>query len=169
MTQNPLFEMYKDPINLVIIPKEVVTVLEIKKISCGSAQVEMYLKNEVARELEFFLKLIQKEGFKQNGKSYVKMNSIGLEEHIDNVIEYNKRDLFVVSERIFEIAGIGVLKPIEVQIREARLQRHLPLGKTAGLVGITTAQLSNIESGRCKPGWKTAEKLAKLLHTKFII
>lgn len=169
MTQNPMFEMYKDPLNLVIIPKEVVTLLEIKKISFGSSQVEMYLRNEVAREKEFFIKVLEDKGFKENGKRYIKQLSEKLEQEMDLTFYVYERDLFPVTKRIYEATITDNHKPIEVQIRELRIRNNSNQIDTAKRIGITPAQLSNIERGRCKPSFDTAEKIARLFNSKFII
>lgn len=169
MTQNPMFKMYKDNIFIVIEPLKRVGIIEIKQVSHRDQNVEQYLKNKVEREEEYFFALLKRECFFKDRNLYKIMDKKGLVEELDAMFEKNEKDLFPVTISIYESTSIENKKPIGVQIRDIRLQKKFPLGETAEKVGITPAQLSNIESGRCKPGWDTATNLARILNTKFII
>src|SRR6266571_4474170 len=48
-------------------------------------------------------------------------------------------------------------------IKQARVRLGLTQRKLAGLTGISTSMVNQIESGRCKPSYETARKIFELL------
>jgi len=50
-------------------------------------------------------------------------------------------------------------------IKQARVRLGLTQRKLAGLTGISTSMINQIESGRCKPSYETARKIFELLSS----
>src|SRR5215472_18297804 len=50
-------------------------------------------------------------------------------------------------------------------IRQVRVRLGLTQRKLAGLTGISTSMINQIESGRCKPSYDTARKIFELLSS----
>jgi predicted transcriptional regulator len=50
-------------------------------------------------------------------------------------------------------------------IRQVRVRLGLTQRKLAGLTGISTSMINQIESGRCKPSYETARKIFELLSS----
>ena len=47
-------------------------------------------------------------------------------------------------------------------IKEERQKLHLTQKKLAGMTGVSTSMINQIESGRCKPSYETAKKYLKV-------
>jgi predicted transcriptional regulator len=50
-------------------------------------------------------------------------------------------------------------------IKQARIRLGITQRKLAGLTGISTSMINQIESGRCKPSYETARKLFEILSS----
>src|SRR5919201_1953516 len=48
-------------------------------------------------------------------------------------------------------------------IRQARIRLGITQRKLAGLTGVSTSMINQIESGRCKPSYETARKIFEML------
>ena len=50
-------------------------------------------------------------------------------------------------------------------IKQARIRLGITQRKLAGLTGISTSMINQIESGRCKPSYETARKIFEILRS----
>jgi predicted transcriptional regulator len=59
--------------------------------------------------------------------------------------------------------NVDLLLPRLEYIKQARIRLGITQRKLAGLTGVSTSMINQIESGRCKPSYETARKIFEIL------